>query len=799
MSTAHKKAALAVLYVILVSATSLGADSLTGRVMDPQGQVVSSARLRLFARSNGELRTTLSSAEGAYAFPGIPPGNYVLEADASSSALIASQPISVSGDQQLDIGLAVSSMNVEVLVTASGTPLSFQEVAKAVNVVDSKQIAQHAELSISEAIRNLPGIRVQTLEGPGSLTTINVRGLRGQDTAVLIDGMRFRDAASPQGDATAFLGDMTVVDTERIEFLRGSGSSLYGSSALAGVINITSRPGGGAKHGEFRIEGGGLGLIRSVAGIGGSLFSERLGYSGGIAHVNVTRGARDGNPYRNTAPQAIVRYAITPAVSVTGRVWGSRNYLASTESPTYTGAMAAGLGSGLIRATALPLEELRKFENREPFDAGNSTFIPNQIDPDERRIGSFFNGSLAVQHQLSPGTSYRVAYQRVNTERVYIDGPAGPGSFDPGPAGSRRNNEGDTNTLQARADVQAGAWNLITAGYEFEAERYYSFVGLVASSNSVDLRQHSHAVYVQDQVRLMDGQLQLTAAGRAQSFKLRAPAFAGFDNPYADVSAVEPPTSYTGDGAAAYFVRSTNTKLRAHVGNSFRAPSGYERFGGEGGFYYGDPRLASERSIAVDGGIDQWLFSSQLQMSGTIYYTKLQETIRFADSFAPGADPFGRLFGGYANGGGGIARGFELSGRFTPTLRTSIDMSYTFVNSDSRTPTAGTDYYKSLGISTHTFTLTAAQWIGTRVNVAFDISALSEYTMTLFGLDFSARPFVFSGPKKADAVVHYSHPLSSDRTLEFYGKVENIFNRQAYEDGFIGPKAWAVAGLRYSF
>ena len=55
-----------------------------------------------------------------------------------------------------------------------------------------------------------------------------------------------------QGDATAFLEDMTIVDTERIEVLRGSGSSLYGSHALGGVINVTTRPGGGRTHGEFR-------------------------------------------------------------------------------------------------------------------------------------------------------------------------------------------------------------------------------------------------------------------------------------------------------------------------------------------------------------------------------------------------------------------------------------------------------------------------------------------------------------------------------------------------------------------
>src|SRR5262249_38668631 len=156
---------------------------------------------------------------------------------------------------------------------------------------------------ISEALRALPGLQVQTLEGPGSFTTINTRGMRVVDTTVLIDGMRFRDAGSPQNDATAFLGTMTAVDTDRIEFMRGAGSSLYGSNATAGGINIASRTGGKPLHGDVRVEGGGLGTIRSILDIGGGIGQNRFDYSAGVSHLNVTEGVRDRNPYRNTSVQ----------------------------------------------------------------------------------------------------------------------------------------------------------------------------------------------------------------------------------------------------------------------------------------------------------------------------------------------------------------------------------------------------------------------------------------------------------------------------------------------------------------
>jgi iron complex outermembrane receptor protein len=290
--------------------------------------------------------------------------------------------------------------------------------------------------------------------------------------------------------------------------------------------------------------------------------------------------------------------------------------------------------------------------------------------------------------------------------------------------------------------------------------------------------------------------LWLTAAGRAQFFELHQPTFTGFTSPYSAVSSIEPPTAYTGDASVVYLVRQSNTKFRAHVGNSFRAPSAFERYGGGFGTYYGDPRLASERAVAVDGGLDQSLFGSRLQVAATFFYTNLQETITFAGSL-PAGDPFGRFFG-YANGGGGIARGFEFSAHVSPTSRTNLSGTYTYTNSERRAPTIfGSSYYDALGLSPHTFTFTVTQWIGRRVNVAYDMSILSDYTITMSGS--GGRQFVFDGPHKADVVVSYERPLSDTRALQVYVKVDNAFNQRTFEDGFVGSKAWAIAGLRLRY
>ena len=777
------------------------ADSLVGKILDPDSRAVPNANVRLFDRKTGEMRSTTATAEGGYTFTGIPAGDYLLDGNAPNALLSNSSQVAVSGDKSYDLQLAVSGTSTSVLVTASAVPLSIQEVGKAIDVVSSESLSLRDEFSLAEALRVLPGIRVQTLEGPGSFTTILTRGLRPQDTAVLVDGMRFHDAGSPQNDATAFLEDMMITDTDRIEFLRGSGSSLYGSNALGGVINITSRPGGGQTHSDLRVEGGGLGMVRGVARASGGFLSDRFTYSGAGSHLYVTRGVRHDLPYRNNSTQGTAKYSFAPGLSLTGRAWYASSYLNGTEGPGFNTAVLANSADGQeVPAIPIALDQLERYEQGQSFSVGNATYIPSTIDPDARRRGSYLSGMLVLQHEVAPGTSYRVAYQAVDTRRGLLDGPRGVGPFEAF-ASPLSNFDGFIDTFQARLDQRAGKYNALTFGYEYERERYFSYDGDhsgSATANRIDLKQRSNAFYVQDQIRLIDGQLQLTAVGRVQAFGLIEPEFQGLTNPYtATLSTIDVPTSYTGDGSVAYFLKSSQTKLRSHIGNSFKAPSGYERFGGGFGSYYGDPRLAPERSVALDAGIDQWFFGSRAQVSATWFYTNLQQTIGFVNSFAAGADPFNRAFGGYATTGGGIARGLELSGNISPRTSTQIQASYTYLNADRRTPTVGSGYYSILDLSPHVFTLATTQWIGSRTHITFDLAAHSDYILSLPG--GGTRRFRFNGPIKPDVVVGHRFSLGNDHSLEIYGKLENMFGQRSYEDGFVGPKAWFVSGIRISY
>jgi iron complex outermembrane receptor protein len=785
--------------VLMMSIVSAGADTLSGRVQDSQGLAVAHANVRLLDRVGGGQRNTVSGADGAYTFAELPPGTYVIEADAADSALIGSQVVIISGQATLNLTLRVAAAKTEVSVTASTTPQSITEISKALDVVDSAQMNLRGVFQISEAIRIMPGVQVQTFEGPGSLTTIQTRGLRVADTAVLIDGLRFQDSGSLQNDATAFLGDLVITDTERVEFLRGSSSSLYGSSAMAGVMNIVSRSGGGPTHGDLRVEGGGLGLFRGVGGIGGGLDSNRVSYSGSVSYLDITSGVRGRSPYRNFSGQGSVRYAPRPQIMISGRLWGDNADLTSTESPAFTPAILANSSPGRVEAIPLPTDQLELFEQELPFDAGNATYIPNQIDPDGERASSFVSGIGAFQQVLSDGASYRVAYQGVDTRRGYRDGPAGPYAFDPASPETNHFN-GRTDTLQGRYDRRLGTRHFITAGYEFMREKYFSFDDTPIDdtrNNAITLSQLSHALYGQDQIQLASGRLQVTLSGRLQFFSLDQPTFSGAPgNPYeGNLSAIETPAAATGDLAVAHFLQGSQTKLRAHVGNSYRAPSSYERFGGGFGSYYGDPRLEPERAVAFDAGVDQWLSESKLQVSGTFFWTSLNEAIRFLNTLPPN-DPFGRFFG-YANGGGGDARGLELSVNLSPSQRTQAQASYTYADSESETATFGADYFKLLGFAPHTFALSVTQWMSPRFHATFDLFTKSSYATTMFGA--TGRLFEFDGTTKANLVLGYEFPISGRRALEIYTRVENVFDKVPYEEGFIGPGAWAVAGVRLRY
>ena len=792
---------------VLCAVSVVRAQSLTGIVLDPQGGGVPNAQVRLYIRENGVQLNATSDSQGKYRFQRLAPGEYVLEAEAKGFARTAAQSIQLEAGRSLDLDIPLKLAGVaqEIVVTAAGSAQPGEETSKAISTVGWREIQARDEFSIAESLRTVAGLRYQQLGGPGSLTSIKTRGLRNEDTAILIDGQRLRDVAAPQGDGSGLLGDLIVTNVDRLEVLRGSGSSLYGTNAIGGVVNVLTDEGGGRTRGSLLTEGGSLGLFRGRAQVAGGLHDERIAYSLGLAHLNVANGVDRSDAARNTSGQGHIRFQLNPSASLSARIYATDSFSQTNESPEAVGLLPP---TGVVQAIPLGLSELKRYESGVPaseLNLNGANFIPSANDPDFRREARFFSSIVSFAQRPNDVVGYSVNYQALKTDRAFRDGPGGV-SFEP--LGNTRNDyDGRLHTINARTDVRLGRSQLVNAGYEFERESYLnrSFQVSSADNSSVDVTQRSHSFFVQDQLRLLDGRLFFSAAFRTQFFSLNQPALEPLPfAPYQGTSFAAPPDAYTGDGSVAYSFRNSGTKLRAHVGNGYRAPSLYERFGtffGSFGYStYGDPRLRPDRSIAFDAGIDQSLLNNRLRLSSTWFYTRLQEVIvfDFSGAIGPTTDPFGR-FGGYRNTNGGLARGFEFSMEASPSHSLDVSASYTYTNADQRLPLVP-GVIRSFAIPDHQFSVVATQRLGQRVFLNFDLIASTSYLAPMFDSNtFSSRAFEFAGLGKADLGASYRLPLSENKAVRFFGKVENLFDRDYYESGYRTPGATAVGGVQFEF
>jgi outer membrane receptor protein involved in Fe transport len=244
-----------------------------------------------------------------------------------------------------------------------------------------------------------------------------------------------------------------------------------------------------------------------------------------------------------------------------------------------------------------------------------------------------------------------------------------------------------------------------------------------------------------------------------------------------------------------------------HVGNGYRVPSLFERFGtffssfGSASFTaLGDPGLKPERSIAGDAGVEQYLAGEKLKLSAVYFYTRLIDTIGFGN-VVPDIGPTPRPFGGYLNTHGGIARGAELSGNYKPSRLTDIFASYTFTNSDQREPqVSGSGVIQTLGIPDRQFTLVATQRFR-RFWVNLDLLATSGYLAPIFSSStFNSYVYEFKGNRRADLTAGYTFKMDRDRlSLRVYGTVENLFGYEYFENGFRTPGRNARVGLNFGF
>lgn len=674
----------------------------------------------------------------------------------------------------------------EIVTVSANTTQSIDEVSKTVNIIGAQQLRDRADFALVESLRTIPGFRVQQLGGFGRTATIKTRGLRNQDTAILLDGIRFRDASAITGDASPFLSDFTLTSVAEIEVLRGSGSSLYGTNAIGGTIDFqTPKPQSGL-HGNISGAFGGLGLGRFRGNLSDGTKDGKFGFNVGVARTVYTKGIDGEDDAHNTNFQSRIEYNPFANTNVSARFFISDAYVRLNSSPDTRGALPAS------NATVI---------DADPF----VNFTPDRNDPDNFQKSKFFNGQIVLTHLFSEKLVFQGYYSGLKTSRKNGNGVLGAGFQ----SASTSFFDGTIQTANGHFNYSPNRFNEITAGYEFEHEKYGNdgFTPNPANTFFARAKQSSNTLYAQDLLNFFNGKLQIAGGARAQFFNLKNPAFSLNNAPYNNLTLDNPPAAYTFDGAASYFFARSKTKIRAHVGNGYRVPSLYERFGtffssfGTPSFIaLGNPFLQPEKTVAYDTGVEQNLFDNRAKLTATYFYTKLIDTIGYGNVVqAIGTTP--RPFGGYINTMGGVARGGEFSGQIRATASTDVFASYTFTNSDQRVPQiSGSRIIETLGIPAHQFTLVATQRFR-RAWVNFDFLAASDYLAPIFSnTTFSTYAYRFRGNRRADLTAGYTFPLKGERlNLRAFGTIENLFDDEYYENGFRTVGRNARIGLSLAF
>jgi len=529
---------------ISTSALAQNMASVRGRVADERGAGVAGAEVWLRSRAGAHL-LLVTDGNGDYSFKYVVPGDYVMEVKAKGFATFTSNELRLARGQSIsnDVRLSVQAVSESVVVTATGTAQRADETSKAVSLLDSQSIEARRELTLTESLRGTPGLRVQQQGSPGALTTLRLRGLRNFDTAILLDGLRVRDSSDINGSAVSFITDLLPADLDRVEVLRGSGSSIYGTNAIGGVINMVPETGAGKPHFEFGFDGGSLSLFRErIKGAGG--IGKRAGFSFGLTRIDVRHGVDGNDQYGNTVAAGRWQFNVRPSVMISANFYGTISNARLNDSPfALPGAFTGGL---------------------YPLAVDGRTFHADLNNPDEGRRTRVLVGSVRLSQQVNDMLSYSVAYQHVGARRRNYNGPR----FDPKfaafyPFGDFEFvsvNNGATDTLDGRANLRLGRHNLATAGFEYEHESIFqsSIPSFSAVNNTTD-RQRTVAVFAQDQIFLLDDRLQISLGARGQFFSVSAADRPGF------LGSITPQRSLTGNGSIAYFFRSTNTKLRAHA------------------------------------------------------------------------------------------------------------------------------------------------------------------------------------------------------------------------------------------
>jgi vitamin B12 transporter len=228
-----------------------------------------------------------------------------------------------------------AGQETEITVTATGTPTELEDTGQPVTVIGRDEVDAVQGADLTRVLARAPGVSVSRNGAPGGFTGVRVRGAEAEQLLVLIDGMRASDPAAPGGGFD--FGTLLTGNVGKIDLLRSSNSTIWGSDAIGGVLAISTRAGTGlranaeygARDTAFATLAGGIGGERGY--VGGSLSRFRTGGFSSAA------GGSEADGFAQWDMSAQGRLVLTPDLSafVHGRYATGRADLDGFPAPAF--------------------------------------------------------------------------------------------------------------------------------------------------------------------------------------------------------------------------------------------------------------------------------------------------------------------------------------------------------------------------------------------------------------------------------------------------------------------------------
>ncbi len=499
-----------------------------------------------------------------------------------------------------------------IVVTASRIPVPLSAVGSSITVIERAQFERRESAFAIDLLRDVPGVAVSQSGSIGSQTQLRMRGSEANQVLVLIDGIEAND---PAGNAEFAFENLGTWDVDRIEVVRGAQSGLWGSDALAGVINvITRRPDEELSVSGFG-EGGAFNTWSAGTRISGAVLGSRAGLSVSTVDSDGSNSSRTGSEddgYRNTTANLSV--AGSPAENLdlefNGRYadihkeFDSIDYL--TGLPGDTGDETdMSLGYFGAKGTLSLLNDrwtqsLRAGWTRSDADNSNEFGANGSTNADRYAFYYQSTWHFTPASASSTGNSLTLALDQKREE--FSQRGTATGWGDP------NQDQTDRNTA-------------------FIAEGLFSPMSQVSVSLSV---RHDDS------------------------------------SSFASINTYRATTAWTDEP--------TGTRLHAAIGRGQTAPTFIERYGYFPGQFVGNPDLNPERSTAWEFGIDKALQGIDASIGATYFHANLKDEI-YGYAFDP--DTFQTTAINLA--GTSERRGVELTAmaRLSPSLKISAAYTYT--------------------------------------------------------------------------------------------------------------------------